>query len=62
MTFRQRTFAVVWMIITFVLPLERWIDEYVERGMRDKKLERRVQALEEQVQRLLPAPKPEAEG
>jgi hypothetical protein len=43
------TLALVWAIIVCILPVEHWIEMILQRGLRDKNLEHRVEELERKI-------------
>lgn len=46
------TFALVWVIIVCLMPIDHWIETFAQRRLRHKNLERRIEELEQKIKEL----------
>jgi hypothetical protein len=47
--------ALAWVVLALCIPIERWIELYLQRRVRSAEFERRVEALERRLKDPVPA-------
>ncbi len=47
--------GIAWIVLALFIPIERWVELYLQRGVRSAEFERRLEALERHLQDPVPA-------